>query len=95
MTKHEQYFKDMLEYNKELFDIFKQIHDKYAIDPKKFQQEFNEKGQDILNIIRKYENMLCEKSESGKFGKFSSGLSDKFWSLIREHFSKIDFVGVV
>ena len=92
MTKHEQYFKDMLTYNKELFDEFKIIHDKYASDPEKFKEEFNKKGQDVLNVIRKFENMLCGKSEAGKFGKFSSNLSDKFWELIRKHFPKIDFV---
>lgn len=95
MTKHKQCFQDMMDYNKELFEEFKSIHDKYATEPEKFKDEFNEKGQDVLNIIRKYENMLCGKSEGGKFGKFSSGLSDKFWELIRDHFPKIDFVGVI
>ncbi|MDO8657429.1 MAG: hypothetical protein Q7K55_01715 [Candidatus Levybacteria bacterium] len=95
MTKHKQYFEDMLTYNKELFDEFKVIHDKYAIDPKTFKEEFNEKGQEAMDIIRRYENMLCGKSEGGKFSKFSGNLSDKFRELIREHFPKIDFVGIV
>lgn len=95
MSKHKQYFEDMLNYNKEIFNEFKIIHDKYLLNPDKFKQEFNEKGEEILNIIRKYENMLCGKSESGKYGKFSSGLSDKFWQLIRFRFPKIDFVGVL
>lgn len=95
MTKHKQHFKDMMEYNKELFDEFKIIHDKYAIEPEKYKDEFNEKGEEILGLIRKYENMLCGKSESGKYGKFSAGLSDKFWLLIREHFPKIDFIGTL
>lgn len=95
MTKHDQYFKDMMEFNKEILDEFKDIHDKYLLNPEKFKSEFNEKGQDVLNIIRKYENMLCGKTESGKYGKFSSNLSDKFWGLIRNKFPKIDFVGVI
>ncbi len=93
MTKHQQYFQDMLETHQKLFDEFKKIHDEYALDPKKWQKEFNEMGQDVLTIIRKYENMLCGKSESGKYGKFSSKLSDKFWEQIRAYFPKIDFVG--
>lgn len=93
MSKYQQYFQDMLETHQKPFDEFKIIHDKYALDPKKWQKEFNEMGQDVLTIIRKYENMLCGKSESGKFGKFSSKLSDKFWEQIRAYFPKIDFVG--
>lgn len=95
MTKHEEYFQDMLENHKVIFDEFKTIHDNYAEDPKRWQKEFNEKGQDVLHLIRKYENMLCGKSESGRYGKFSSKLSEKFWESIRAYFPKIDFIGVI
>lgn len=94
MTKHQQYFQDMLETHQELFDEFKKIHDAYAEDPQTLQKDFNEKGQDVLRLIRKYENMLCGKSESGRYGKFSTKLSDKFWGEIRAYFPKIDFVGI-
>lgn len=94
MTKHQQYFQDMLENNKELFDEFRKIHDAYQHDSKTFQKEFNEKGEKILTVVRKYENMLCNHSEGGKYGKFSSNLSDKFWEAVRKYFPKIDFVGV-
>lgn len=95
MTKYQQYFQDMTENHKELFTLFKDIHDKYALDPKKWQKEFNETGQEILRIIRKYENMLCGKSEGGKYGKFSTKLADKFWEPIRARFPKIDFIGTL
>lgn len=94
MVKYKRYFQDMLSYHKELFDEFRLIHDKYSEDPKRYQDEFNEKGQQVLTIIRRYENSLCGKSEAGKYGKFSSKLADKFWEEIRSVFPKIDFVGV-
>jgi hypothetical protein len=94
-TKHQQYLQDMIESNQELFDNFQKIHTLYKEDPEKYQKQFNAEGEDVLNMIRKYENMLCSHSESGKYGKFSSKLSDKFWEAIRGKFPKIDFVGVV
>lgn len=95
MTKHEEYFHDMLANHKELFAEFKKIHDEYALDPKTWQPKLNEYGQEVLHIIRRYENMLCGKSESGKYGKFSSKLADKFWESVRASFPKIDFVGML
>lgn len=94
MTKYQQYFQEMVELYQSDFDVFKEIHDKYAADPEKFQEEFNEKGKKILEIIRKQENMLCSQQEGGKYGKFSEKLSEKFWEAIRAVYPKIDFVGV-
>lgn len=94
MTKSQQYFQDMIEYHKDLFDNFSKIHNEYVQDAKKFQKEFNEKGEEVLGIIRKYENMLCGQSEGGKYGKFSSNLSETFWKIIRGKFPKIDFIGM-
>lgn len=93
MIKYKQVFGEMLEYNKDLFDAFRQIHSQYELDPEATQALFNEEGEKVLRIIRRYENILCGKSESGKYGKFSSTLSDKFWSEIRLHFPQIDSVG--
>ena len=42
-------------YEKE-FDSFQEIHDKYEENPKKWQDEFNNDGKKILEIIRTYEN---------------------------------------
>lgn len=94
MTKSQQYFQDMLEYNKELFTQFADIHEKFVQDGKKWKEEFDEIGEEILGIIRKYENLLCGHSENGKYGKFSNKTSETFWKLIRGKFPKIDFVGV-
>lgn len=93
-SKHQQYFQDMLENNEELFKQFEHIHKAYTEDAKKYKKEFDEVGENVLSIVRKYENMLCSHSESGKYGKFSSKLSDKFWEAVRGKFPKIDFIGV-
>lgn len=95
MTKHEQVLQDMLSFNQEMFGKFQHIHDLFQENPEKYKDEFNEIGQDALQIIRKYENILCGKSESGRFGKFSSKLADKFWEEIRLRFPKIDSVGTL
>lgn len=94
MTKSQQYFQDMLDYNKEIFDKFKDIHEKFVQDEKKWKIEFDEIGEETLRIIRKYENLLCAHSESGKFGKYSNKTAETFWKYIRAKFPKIDFVGV-
>lgn len=84
----------MIEQHQQLFDKFRTVHDGFKSDPETYKKEFNEVGQDVMRIIRRYENILCGKSESGRYGKFSSTLSDKFWNHIRTHFPKIDAVGL-
>jgi len=93
MIKYKQVFSEMLEYNRDLFESFRSIHSRYELDPESLQLVFNEEGEKVLRVIRRYENTLCGKSESGKYGKFSSSLSEKFWGEIRFHFPKIDSIG--
>ena len=94
MTKSQQYFQDMLENHKDLFNAFKVIHDNYALDAKKYQEQLNELGDEVLKIIRRYENMLCATSEGGKYSKFSNKTADKFWEYIRAYLPKIDSIGL-
>ncbi len=94
MTKHRQVFHEMLNANERLFSGFKEIHDKYLLNPDKWQKEFNAEGTKVVDIIRKYESILCGHCESGQYGKYSANLSDKFWILVKAYFPKIDFVGV-
>lgn len=94
MTKYKKAVSEMLEYNHDLFVEFKKIHDKFAEDPDTMKEEFNREGEKALRIIRRYENQLCGKSESGMFSKYSTNLSEKFWDEIRIHFPKIDHVGM-
>ena len=93
MVKYKQQIAEMLEIHRDLFKSFKDIHDKYTLDPKTYQKQYNEEGQKVLQVIRRYENNLCSKSEGGKYGKFSSNLADKFRTEIRLLFPKIDYIG--
>lgn len=94
MVKYKQQVLDMLAAHEDIFKAFKEIHDKYEKDPKKWQDAFNEKGAEVQSLIRRWENNLCGKSESGRYGKFSSSLAEKFQAEIKVHFSKIDFIGM-
>lgn len=95
MTKSEEFFQRMLQLNKDQFAVFEKIHAEYLKNPDQNQKEFNAVGADTMDIIRDWENRLCGKSESTQYGKFSSGLADKFWSLVRTKFPKIDYVGYI
>lgn len=94
MTKHEKYFQDMIDNNMKLFREFGEVHDKYVLDPKKYEAEFNAVGERAMEVIREWEGRLCQHSEGGQYGKYSANLADKFWQVVRENFKMIDFVGV-
>ncbi len=95
MTKYQKYFQDMLAQNKQLFEEFKIVHEQYSHDPKSHQDKFNEVGADILDVIRRYENRLCSKTEGSGFGKFSTNLADKFQAEVKAYFPKIGSVGLL
>ena len=84
----------MIDENSEIFAQFMDIHDKYVLDAEAWQIKFNEIGAKTVEIIRDWERRLCRQAERGQYGKFSDKLADKFWSLVRKDFPKIDFVGV-
>jgi len=84
----------MIDQNSDLFTGFYAIHDKYVLDPKANQEEFNTIGRQVQDVVHDYERRLCGKTESGVYSKFSGGLSEKFWGLLRKDFPKIDFIGV-
>lgn len=94
MTKHEIYYQKMIDENSQTFNDFMELHDKYALDSVQYQAQYNIMGEKIVTIIRDWERRLCRESERGQYGKFSAGLADKFWVLVRKDFPKIDFVGV-
>ena len=94
MVKYKQQVKDMIEAHEDLFKVFKKVHDEYVLNPDELQEKLNEAGKEIIPLVQRWENNLCAKSEGGKYGKFSSGLADKFWTEVRVHFPKIDYVGM-
>ncbi len=95
MTKYKEYFNMMLEQNKELFDEFKQIHDRYGMDEDNLQEEFNKIGGKVLSIIRTWEDRLCGRSEGSGYASYSGGLAQKFQDEIRIRFPMIDSVGII
>ena len=94
MSKYKLVFDQMYQANKELFDNFKDIHNEYAMNPVQWQKLLNQYGGEVVEVIREYDRKLCAGMATGKFGQFSSGLSDKFLDEVRKMYPKIDFVGV-
>jgi len=94
MTKTDQYFKLMLDQNKKLFEVFRQVHDEYSKDPKYYQSIFNEIGVQVQDVVLRYENMLCSGQESNRMGKYSTGLSEKFHHKIKSEFPKYNSIGM-
>jgi predicted nuclease with TOPRIM domain len=95
MPKYKEYFKRMLEENKQLFEDFRKLHDKYALNEDELQEEFNKKGEKVLTIVRFWENRLCKNSETGGYGSFTTKLAEKFQNELRKEFPKIDNVGLI
>lgn len=95
MQKYQTVLERMFDENKELFDNFTAVHEAYIVNPDANKVRFNETGREVLDVIRDYERILCGKTESGQYGKFSSNLSQKFWDEVRKVYRKIDFVGVM
>jgi len=94
MPKYKQVFSEMQKRNKDMFALFEIIHNKYSLNPAKYQNEFNKVGQNILDIIYRYENMLCSKTERGTYSKFSAGLAAKFQAEVRKNYPKISCIGL-
>jgi uncharacterized NAD(P)/FAD-binding protein YdhS len=94
MNEYKKMVSLMTEQNKELFENFRDIHDEYAMNPATWQKIFNEYGGEVMDIMRDYERKLCANMATGKYGRFSKNLSEKFWAEVKKIFPKIDFVGV-
>ena len=93
MTQYQKFYQMMIDENKELFANFSQIHEAYVVNPQMNQEKFNAVGGEVLDVIREYERKLCGNMNAGKYGAFSSNLSQKFWDQIRKVYRKIDFIG--
>ncbi len=92
--KYKEFFQLMLKQNQEVFDGFKEVHDKFIENPTKWRDEFNEKGREVQDIVRIYENRLCRQSEGAGFSKFSTKLADKFQAEVKNYFPNYDFIGI-
>ncbi len=93
-AKYIAYFELMLANNKALFADFKLIHDKFVLEPEKYQAEFNQKGEEIMRVVHQWEDKLCNHSESSGYGLYSAGLAEKFKNQVRKNFPKFDEIGI-
>jgi hypothetical protein len=93
MPKYRDIFRQMIADHEAKFASFKEVHDKYALDSKTWQKEYNQQGAEIVDLIRNYEQKLCMGQEKGNKSVFSSKLADKFWTEVKAFFPLIDFVG--
>ncbi len=93
-TKYQQLFLRMLKEHEKELSTFKDLHDKYAADPAKYQDEYNAEGEKFLEIVRKYEDMLTSSTENSGYAKYSANLSEKFRSAVRLIYPKLDFIGI-
>lgn len=93
-ARYKQLYNEMLEKYSELFAQFRQIHDKYATDRKRYQTEYNKIGSEVQLTVAHYLRLLCGKSESSGYSQFSGGLADKFVGLIRAEFVYYDYIGL-
>ncbi len=87
-------YNQMVKDNQQAFDEFKQIHDLFKQDRKKYATEFNQKGKPVLEIVRDYEQRLCGGMERGKFARYSDKVAEKFWERVKKDYSHIELVGV-
>lgn len=94
-TKYKEYYDKMVDENKDLFAEFTTAHFEYSIDQEKNQENFNQIGEKVLDVIHEWEDRLCKHSEGAGFGKYTSNLAEKFQAEIKSHFPLIDHVGII
>jgi len=94
VVKYKEYFQKMLADNKSVFDSFRKLHDKYALNPDLHQKELNKKGEKVLMLVREYENKLCANTERGVYSKFSTQLAEKFQNEVHTHFPMVVSIGL-
>lgn len=83
----------MVDENREVFDQFMDVHDKYQKNRSVHQDEFNAVGRKVKDVYRDWERRLC-KGMTKSYGQYSHKLSEKFKSLIKEDFPLFDLIGV-
>ena len=93
-AKYKVYVQKMIDENKNVFDEFKIVHDKYGLDEDKWQDEFNKKGKRVQELTREYEDNLCRNTERGKYSSYSSNLAEKFQGEVRRLFPMYNHIGI-
>ena len=92
MVKYKDFYIRMINQNRQLFIDFTSAYERFMLDPDKNKEEFNRLGKEVNIIVRRTDNKLCSQTEQSNYNKFSVGLSDKFWEMVRENYPFIDKV---
>jgi hypothetical protein len=93
-TRFREAYDQMIHDNQALFDRFQIIHDAFALNENENRDEFNEVGKEVMNIVRKYEDILCRRSEETGHGGYTTALAEKFQNEVRKNFPKVDSIGI-
>ena len=93
-AKYKEYYQKMISEDQDLFDSFKEIHDKFAQDKDRWRDKFNEVGRGAVEVVRDWERRLCSAMGKGVYSVYSQQLSEKFWDLVRKEYPLVDLVGV-
>jgi len=94
-AKYVEYVQMMLEQHAQEFSAFRKVHDAYQLNQEVHQDKFNADGKAILDIVRDFEDRLCNRSEGSGYGKYTSNLAEKFQGEVKKHFPMIEHIGVV
>jgi len=94
MTKYKEFYKKLISEHQEEFSEFKKIHDLFAENRMKYQDDYNRQGSDIVDLINLYEKRLCSKMEGSKNSVYSANIAEKYREEIKKDYPLIDLVGV-
>jgi hypothetical protein len=96
-VKFKQVFETIWNTHKELFQKFFILNNEYsnAQNRQKLEEEFQEIGKQVKDLLVKGEDELCGQMEKSNHRIFSSKLADKYWDEVRKYFKFIDQVGVI
>jgi hypothetical protein len=93
-AKFKQYFDQMFEQNREEFMQFMILNEQYRSDKRLMKSEFDKKGENVVKIVKEWEDKLCKTMERGENGAYSAKLGEKFQSEVGKYFPFIHEVGV-
>lgn len=93
-AKYKEYVDLMIQNNKEDFERFGVIHDKYGLNPDRYQEEFNEAGKKIQRHMFEWEDKLCNRSQATGYGNYAGKLAEKFREETKKRYPHIESIGI-
>jgi len=94
MVKYKEFFKLMVDQNKEQFQRFMILCQDYIKDKDGLKDDFDKEGREVRDIVEYWERKLCKQMEGGKNGVYSTTLSDKFRAEVKKIFPPYDEIGL-